>query len=220
MKIPRNSACPCGSGKKYIRCCGSVPGKPPSEVRLPEVVSKDIHACECGKVVAWLPSPSEKLQPYEIQRPISTEPDGTQTVIVSTQDLHYCKQYSALADFIQKAVNRSYAREIRIRLPNAEPFVLSWSQGDRRVNASNGRSGANLRSYGSLNLETGRYRVRRQSSILEDLLEAIDEDPFDFDWSVGGSQTDCCFCGRPLNNPRSVRRGYGPICAQNVGLPW
>ncbi len=187
---------------------------------MPETVSIDIRPCECGKVVAWLSSPSGKPQPYDIHKEISTEPDGTRRVIVATEDIHYCKRYPGLADFIRKAVNRSYSQELRFRLPNAEPFVLSWSRGDRRVNASNGRSGANRRSYGSIHLETGGYRVQRQSNTLEDLLEAIDHDPFGFDWSLGGSQTDCCFCGRPLNDPRSVKWGYGPVCASNVGLPW
>lgn len=30
----------------------------------------------------------------------------------------------------------------------------------------------------------------------------------------------CCFCGRTLDNASSVYHGYGPICADNFGLPW
>jgi hypothetical protein len=30
----------------------------------------------------------------------------------------------------------------------------------------------------------------------------------------------CCFCGRQLTDERSVEVGYGPICADNWGLPW
>jgi hypothetical protein len=29
----------------------------------------------------------------------------------------------------------------------------------------------------------------------------------------------CCFCGRPLVEKASVYYGYGPICAENFGLP-
>jgi len=30
----------------------------------------------------------------------------------------------------------------------------------------------------------------------------------------------CTFCGLPLEDERSVSRGYGPTCATNHGLPW
>lgn len=30
----------------------------------------------------------------------------------------------------------------------------------------------------------------------------------------------CCFCGLELTDERSVAVGYGPICADNWGLPW
>lgn len=30
----------------------------------------------------------------------------------------------------------------------------------------------------------------------------------------------CCFCGIALRNASSVYHGYGPICADNFGLPW
>lgn len=36
-----------------------------------------------------------------------------------------------------------------------------------------------------------------------------------------GHLTDTCsFCGRPLEDERSVRAGYGETCANNHGLPW
>jgi hypothetical protein len=187
---------------------------------MPEATSKDIRQCECGKVVAWLTSPTGELQPYEIKRDISTEPDGTQTVIVFTEDIHHCEQYSGLSDFVRNAIDRSHPHEIRIRLPAAEPVVLWWRRGKTEVDVANGRAGENRRVYGSFNLKTGSYRVRSQSSILKDLLDQIDRSPSGFDWSLGGSQSNCCFCGRVLTDPRSVRWGYGPTCAENFGLPW
>lgn len=36
-----------------------------------------------------------------------------------------------------------------------------------------------------------------------------------------GKETKCCsFCGIGLTDPRSQLVGYGPICADNYGLPW
>jgi len=185
------------------------------EAHMPEVTSKEIRPCECGQVVAWLEG-----QPYEIKRDISTEADGTRTVIVSTEDIHYCGHYSGLAGLIRTAIDRSWAQEGRIRLPAAEPFVLSWNRGEREAKVSNGRAGENCLLYGSLNRETGGYRVRRPSSSLRYLLEQIDHNPLGYDWSAGGTQTYCCFCNCPLNDPRSVKWGYGPTCAENYGLRW
>jgi hypothetical protein len=189
---------------------------------MPETVSKDIRLCKCGKNVAWLYTPMRGSQPYEIKREILTGPDGTRTVIVSTEDIHYCGHYPGLADFLRKAIDRSSAKKIRIRLPTKEleSVVLLWNRGDTAVNVSNGKTGNKHRSYGSLNIKTGGYRVEHRSSSLQNLLELVDLKPFKFDWSGGGSQTTCCYCGRLLNDPRSVRWGYGPTCAKNLGLPW
>ena len=187
---------------------------------MPETVSRDIHPCECGKVVAWLPSPTGQSQPYEIKRDIVTEPDGARTVAVSTEDAHRCQLYSSLADFVQKAIDRRRAQEIRIRLPTPEPVALSWSLGDAEVDVSDGRVGKHRRSYGSINLKTGRYRPRQPLIGVDDILRSINRDPSHYDWSAGRSQTYCSFCQRPLNDPRSVRWGYGPVCADNYGLPW
>jgi hypothetical protein len=39
--------------------------------------------------------------------------------------------------------------------------------------------------------------------------------------AVHGHRTgDCCFCGLPLTDGRSVAMGYGPKCAKNFGLKW
>lgn len=38
--------------------------------------------------------------------------------------------------------------------------------------------------------------------------------------SQGRETCNCSFCGLHLTNPQSVVVGYGPICADNWGLPW
>lgn len=30
----------------------------------------------------------------------------------------------------------------------------------------------------------------------------------------------CCFCWAPLDDARSIVKGYGPVCARHWGLPW
>jgi hypothetical protein len=36
----------------------------------------------------------------------------------------------------------------------------------------------------------------------------------------GQKYNHCCFCKQELTNAISVYNGYGPICADNYGLPW
>jgi len=38
--------------------------------------------------------------------------------------------------------------------------------------------------------------------------------------ATGHETGSCCFCGRELTDRRSIFRGYGPICADRLGLPW
>ena len=36
---------------------------------------------------------------------------------------------------------------------------------------------------------------------------------------IGIMWGSCCFCGRLLEDPESVTKGYGPVCARHYGLP-
>lgn len=38
--------------------------------------------------------------------------------------------------------------------------------------------------------------------------------------AFGQSTSWCCYCGRLLEDPRSLDTGYGPTCAKKYGLPW
>lgn len=52
------------------------------------------------------------------------------------------------------------------------------------------------------------------------VLEELEADPITYSARHGIETGQCCFCGLELSDPRSVRVGYGPICASNWGLPW
>jgi hypothetical protein len=36
----------------------------------------------------------------------------------------------------------------------------------------------------------------------------------------GHETGSCCFCNRPLDDARSTKVGYGPVCATRYDLPW
>ncbi len=52
------------------------------------------------------------------------------------------------------------------------------------------------------------------------LIQQIYENPVEALAQIGRDTGTCCYCGRPLTHPDSVKTGYGPICAEKYGLPW
>lgn len=55
---------------------------------------------------------------------------------------------------------------------------------------------------------------------LEDTLVDFAKRPAEVAATYGKKTGCCCFCARELTDSRSVEVGYGPICAENFGLPW
>jgi hypothetical protein len=51
-------------------------------------------------------------------------------------------------------------------------------------------------------------------------LKCFCDDPAHVAKTYGNMFNSCCFCGLTLTNKHSVLAGYGPICAENFGLPW
>jgi hypothetical protein len=146
-------------------------------------------------------------------------------VLVSTDDFHNCALYPTLGKFVDDTLVKSHKPDICIYLPNKKhvPVALTYHQGETRARVTNGRGGKSEKVYGSINVKTGGYRVRGNPEGLDDLLDLLTEinrDPRKYDWSLNRTQTKCCFCGRILNHPISVRWGYGPTCAEHSGLPW
>ena len=52
MKIGRNDACPCGSGRKYKRCCVGKSGRPTGVVHQPS--SKQQNRTTLGEVISFI----------------------------------------------------------------------------------------------------------------------------------------------------------------------
>jgi hypothetical protein len=50
-------------------------------------------------------------------------------------------------------------------------------------------------------------------------IQTMANDPAGTAAAYGKATGACCFCGRGLEDPRSVAVGYGPICADHYGLP-
>lgn len=55
---------------------------------------------------------------------------------------------------------------------------------------------------------------------VKDYLRDFSENPEVVAGKYGRETGNCCFCSRDLTDERSVKVGYGPICASTFGLAW
>lgn len=60
----------------------------------------------------------------------------------------------------------------------------------------------------------------RASKDDEELVRRVASNPARECAVIGIRTNHCCFCGLTLTTPESVGNGYGPVCADNWGLPW
>lgn len=65
----------------------------------------------------------------------------------------------------------------------------------------------------------GRDAIGKET-VLAGLLSRFAAAPVQVAGEHGRTTGSCCFCNRALDDKRSVAVGYGPICANNYGLPW
>lgn len=61
---------------------------------------------------------------------------------------------------------------------------------------------------------------RKLSADEQEFLDRLNADPVGFLAECGKDMDRCCYCNLPLEDPRSKKVGYGPICAGRWGLPW
>lgn len=52
------------------------------------------------------------------------------------------------------------------------------------------------------------------------LIKQFADNPADTAGKYGRLTGACCFCSRQLDDERSTKVGYGPVCADHYGLPW
>lgn len=114
--------------------------------------------------------------------------------------------------------------KIRLATPDGGRLVLalcgerSRTAGD--IRATDGGSFHDGRYFGRID-RAGRWHAGRDASpaVLETLTQ-LAADPAGTASAYGRRSGSCCFCGRALDDGRSVAVGYGPVCADKFGLPW
>lgn len=105
-----------------------------------------------------------------------------------------------------------------------EPLVLS------RTGERSSRPGAvNITDGGPFDDNVWYGRIERDGTLVashqinesvRSVLKNLAADPVKVAALFGQRTGSCCFCRRHLEDYRSVSMGYGPVCAENWGLPW
>lgn len=67
----------------------------------------------------------------------------------------------------------------------------------------------------------GRTETTRELLPVEaEFLERLAKDAVGFIAACGKDMCRCCYCNQPLEDAKSKKVGYGPVCAKRWGLPW
>lgn len=64
------------------------------------------------------------------------------------------------------------------------------------------------------------YPSKECAEVTKSYLLQLTQNPVQCAKSYGRLTGKCCFCGLTLTDERSVKAGYGAICADHWGLPW
>lgn len=58
------------------------------------------------------------------------------------------------------------------------------------------------------------------TGLIMPFMEHLAKNPDSTAVRYGKLANSCCYCNLTLTDPKSVKAGYGPKCAENYGLPW
>lgn len=131
---------------------------------------------------------------------------------------------SRIRALLEKAAAKLKYPRIRFELEQGKIQISIAGERSRTPGAINitdgGPFGSNV-YYGKI-LTDGTWQptaAGRASWVLA-ALQGLAADPAGYARVYGTRYGTCCFCGRHLEDGRSVAMGYGPVCADNFGLEW
>lgn len=114
--------------------------------------------------------------------------------------------------------------KIRLETADGQKVVLSQA-GERSkylgqvIVTDGGPFGAN-KFFGRIDAAGTLTNGSAMTDSVRALVDALAAKPEEVASIYGRRTGSCCFCGRGLEDGRSVAVGYGPICAEKFGLPW
>lgn len=121
--------------------------------------------------------------------------------------------YTPLVQMLQHAALKLQYPSITVRTEAGQKIKIKLAAKGYLAIVLDGEYIGKIEKNGTLILYADKELV---STVLSEMVE----DPYAFTKAQGLRYGICCFCARELTDPASVSAGYGPICAENFGLPW
>jgi SEC-C motif len=130
-KVGRNQPCPCGSGKKYKRCCGSVTDAPRLRPALPEI----IRALEAHYAKERI-----RQEQQGLGKPIIAARVNDYQIVGVGKTVHWSKKAKTFPDFLGEYIKRALGSDWG-NAELAKPFeqrhtLLQWYDGYCRYQAA------------------------------------------------------------------------------------
>src|SRR5258708_1143510 len=114
---------------------------------------------------------------------------------------------------IQQYVDEAKFDRAQIRLSSGTDLDIIW------VSNGLGKGNPNNKLYGRFS-RTNFIAYRNDVFDIIPIMQELCEDPIKFGALHVQQYKHCCFCNTELTSKTSLFAGYGPICADNWGLPW
>jgi hypothetical protein len=161
---------------------------------------------------------SERQAGYAVKLVEWSKPKGQSTAAVNSKAIERIRQL-----FVTARSKGLKWPKIRLRTTQGEPLVIHEA-GDRSkykgdLILTSGEGFAQNKWFGHIK-GAELFQSSAMTPSIKALIFALGDDPTRVAESYGRLTGQCCFCGRPLADGRSVAVGYGPICADKFGLQW
>lgn len=125
--------------------------------------------------------------------------------------------FACIHDLIYTAAQKIQWPIIRLLTQKGQKVKLYKTQCGRGVVVNVGGTRGNV--FQEV-MDTTYLRLLPDLADVLNMLHEMAAHPVETAILYGKRTKQCCFCGITLTDPRSRHVGYGPICAENYGLPW
>lgn len=132
--------------------------------------------------------------------------------------------FQPIQDLFDRAAQRLRRVKVKLQAEDTTPVVFqragSASKYAGQILITDGGAYGIGRWFGRIDTNGDFYPSAKASAEVIKLVREFSENPALTAARYGRLTGGCSFCNHGLKDERSTRVGYGPICAENFGLPW
>jgi hypothetical protein len=150
-----------------------------------------------------------------IQRATAPKPAPTAAATVSFQPIQ---------DLFDKAAQKLKRIKVKLQDTDGTPVVFSRagaaSKYAGQIMITDGKPFGENKFFGRIDTDGSFYATRSAGAGVMSLVQDFACDPAGTAGKYGRLTGGCSFCKQGLTDERSLKVGYGPVCAKHFGLAW